>query len=211
MTRYLVLILKLFVSGSLLAMTAWPQTESGWRIHTVAGTGKPGFHGDNGPAVEAQLDFPVGVAVDKAANLYIADSFNQRIRRVDSSGTITTIAGTGKPGFDGDGGPAIQARLSFPSDVAVDKAANLYIADSGNNSIRRVDASGTITTIAGTGERGFFWDVGPAVEAKLDRPRGVAVDKAANLYIAGELNLGIPPGGCLGDDEHSRRDPRTTR
>ena len=191
MTRYLVLILKLFVSGSLLAMTAWPQTESGWRIHTVAGTGKPGFHGDNGPAVEAQLDFPVGVAVDKAANLYIADSFNQRIRRVDSSGTITTIAGTGKPGFDGDGGPAIQARLSFPSDVAVDKAANLYIADSGNNSIRRVDASGTITTIAGTGERGFFWDVGPAVEAKLDRPRGVAVDKAANLYIAGELNLGI--------------------
>ncbi len=191
MTRYLVLILKLFVSGSLLAMTAWPQTESGWRIHTVAGTGKPGFHGDNGPAVEAQLDFPVGVAVDKAANLYIADSFNQRIRRVDSSGTITTIAGTGKPGFDGDGGPAIQARLSFPSDVAVDKAANLYIADSGNNSIRRVDASGTITTIAGTGERGFFWDVGPAVEAKLDLPRGVAVDKAANLYIAGELNLGI--------------------
>ena len=129
--------------------------------------------------------------MDKAANLYIADSFNQRIRRVDSSGTITTIAGTGKPGFDGDGGPAIQARLSFPSDVAVDKAANLYIADSGNNSIRRVDASGTITTIAGTGERGFFWDVGPAVEAKLDLPRGVAVDKAANLYIAGELNLGI--------------------
>ena len=186
-----VLLLKLFVSGAFLTMTAWPQTESGWRIHTIAGIGKPGHGGDGGRAIEAQLDFPLGVAVDNTGNVYIADSFNQRIRRVDASGTISTIAGTGEPSYGGDGGRAVEAQLSFPSDVAADHNGNLYIADPGNNRIRQVDASGTIATIAGTGERGHFWDEGPAVEAKLDGPRGVAVDGSGSLYIAGHLNLGI--------------------
>ena len=190
MKHSVVLLVRLFMSGTLLAMTAWPQTESGWRIHTIAGTGEPGHSGDGGPAVEAQLDFPLGVAVDHAGNIYIADFFNQRIRRVDAAGTIDTIAGTGEPSYGGDGGPASEARLSFPSGVAADKDGNLYIADPGNNRIRRVDASGTITTIAGTGERGYDFD-GPAVEAQLDKPSGVAVDEAGNLYIVGLYNFGI--------------------
>ena len=190
MKRCVGLLVRLFVSGTLLGMTAWSQNESGWRVHTIAGTGMPGFGGDGGPAFEAALDFPIGVAVDNAGNLYIADSFNQRIRRVDASGTISTIAGTGEPGYSGDGGPAIRGQLSFPSDVAADDAGNLYIADPGNNRIRRVDASGTISTIAGTGERGYDFH-GPAFEAQLDKPSGVVVDEAGNLYIVGLYNFGI--------------------
>ena len=118
-------LLKLLMSGTLLTATAWPQTESGWRIDTIAGTGKPGFGGDGGRSVEAQLDFPVGVAVDHAGNVYISEHYSQRIRRVDAARTIDTIAGTGEPSYGGDGGPAVRARFSFPSGVAVDHAGNL--------------------------------------------------------------------------------------
>ena len=144
--------------------------------------------GDGGPAVEARLARPTGVAVDATGNLYIADSVNNRIRRVDTSGIITTIAGNGERGFTGDGGPAILAGLSSPEDVAVDATGNLFIADTDNNSIRKVNSSGTISTVAGTGRRGFSGDGGPAVEAKLAGPRGVAVDAAGNLYIADSSN-----------------------
>ena len=183
-------LLKLLMSGTLLTATAWPQTESGWRIDTIAGTGKPGFGGDGGRAVEAQLDFPVGVAVDHAGNVYISEHYSQRIRRVDAARTIDTIAGTGEPSYGGDGGPAVRARFSFPSGVAVDHAGNLYIADTGNNRIRRVDASGTITTIAGTGES-LWGGEGPAVEVPLERPRSVAVDSSGNLYIVALAASGI--------------------
>ena len=157
-------------------------------ITTIAGTGEFGDGGDGGPATQAQLAFPTNVAVDGAGNLYIADASNHRIRRVDPSGSITTIAGTGERGFAGDGGPATQAQLAFPTDVAVDGAGNLYIADAGNHRIRRVDPSGSITTIAGTGERGFAGDGGPATQARLYHPSGVAVDRAGNLYIADSGN-----------------------
>ena len=183
-------LVGLFVSTALLTVTAWPQTDAGWRIHTIAGTGKPGRGGDGGRAVEAQLSFPTGIAVDKAGNLYIADSFSHHIRRVDTTGTITTVAGIGEPSYGGDGGPAVRAQLSFPSGVAADHAGNLYISDPGNNRIRRVDADGTIATIAGTGERGYDFH-GPAVEARLDKPSGVVVDEAGNLYIVGLYNFGI--------------------
>ena len=153
-------------------------------ITTVAGTGRAGFSGDNGPAVHAQLYYPKSVAADAAGNLYIADTTNSRIRRIDSSGTITTIAGTGQSGFEGDNGPAIEPRLAFPEGLALDAAGNLYIADTYNNRIRRVDPSGTITTVAGSGERGFRGDHGPAIAALLNRPGGVAVDALGNLYIA---------------------------
>ena len=153
-------------------------------ITTIAGTGERGFSGDGGPAVAAQLNFPAGVAVDGSGNLYIADEWNNRIRRVDSSGTITTLAGTGRRGFRGDGGTAIAARLNHPNDVAVDGAANLYIADSDNHRIRRIDSSGTIITIAGTGERGFNGDEGTAASAQLSYPTGMAVDGAGNLVFA---------------------------
>ena len=157
-------------------------------ITTIAGTGEYGFSGDGGPAAEAQLRSPNGVAVDGAGNLYIADRNNHRIRKVDSTGTITTIAGTGEFDFGGDGGPAAEAQIGSPYGVAVDGAGNLYIADSGNQRIRKVDSTGTITTIAGTGERGFRGDGGPAAEAQLNLPYGVVVDGAGNLYIGDLYN-----------------------
>ena len=164
------------------------KVDSAGLISTIAGTGERGFGGDNGPATDARLDSPRGVAVDGTGNLYIADSFNRRIRKVDSSATITTIAGTGEFGFGGDGGPATEARLRSPTGVAVDGAGNLYIADTSNNRIRKVDSTGTITTVAGSGERGFSGDGDPATEAQLNYPRGVAVDGAGNLYIADASN-----------------------
>ena len=161
-------------------------------IATFAGTGQDGFAGDGGPAIQAWLNRPKGVAVDGAGNVYFVDARNHRIRKVDSMGTITTFAGTGQypsiPVFSGDGGPAVQAELSSPWGVAVDGASNVYFADSGNNNIRRVDSSGTITTIAGTGEYGFAGDGGMAVEALLTNPYGVAVDDAGNVYIADRGN-----------------------
>ena len=154
-------------------------------ITTVAGAGRSGSGGDGGPAVAAQLDDPEGVAVDGAGNLYIADRDNHRIRKVDAAGVITTVAGSGRFGSaGGDGGAAVAARLWEPSGVAVDGAGNLYIADRRNDRIRKVDAAGVITTVAGDGTEGFGGDGGPATAAQLDGPRGVALDGAGNLYIA---------------------------
>ena len=164
------------------------KVDSTGTITTVAGTGVEGFSGDGGPAVEARISFPEGVALDGAGNLYIGDTYNNRIRKVDSRGTITTIAGTGEDGFSGDGGPATEAHLYAPQSVAVDGAGNLYIGDLYNHRIRKVDSRGTITTIAGTGESGFSGDGGPATEAHLYAPHGVALDGAGNLYIADTIN-----------------------
>ena len=157
-------------------------------ITTVAGTGDPGFGGDGGPAVSAQLAYPFGVAVDGAGNVYISDRTNHRIRKVDSTGVITTIAGTGDFGFSGDGGPAVSAQLRYPLGLAVDGAGNLYFVDLANHRIRKVDSSGVITTVAGTGEKGFGGDGGQAVSALLNSPTGVAADVAGNVYIADASN-----------------------
>ena len=159
-------------------------------IATIAGTGQAGFSGDGDPATQAQLYFPFGLTVDSAGIIYIADTSNHRIRKVDATtGTITTIAGTGVLGYNGNGGPAVEVRLWAPRGVAVDGAGNLYIADSGNDRIRKVDATtGTITTVTGWWRSGFNGDGGPATEAQLAVPRGVAVDSAGNLYIADSLN-----------------------
>jgi sugar lactone lactonase YvrE len=160
-------------------------------ITTVAGAaGQGGFGGDGGPATSALLGQPEGVAVDSAGNLYIGDTNNQRIRFVSAAtGQITTIAGNGTVGFSGDGGTATSAELSFPDGVAVNSAGNLYIADSLNNVIRLVSAgTGTITTIAGNSTAGFSGDGGVPTSAELNAPDGVAVDSGGNLYITDSGN-----------------------
>ena len=157
-------------------------------INTVAGNGTAGFSGDGGPATSASLNNPLEVAVDAAGNLYIADRANNRIRKVDTSGTITTVAGTGTAGFSGDGGPAISASLNRPFGMAVDSAGNLFIADTSNQRVRKVDTTGTITTVAGNGTAAFSGDSGPATSASLNSPAGVAVDSAGNLFIVDTLN-----------------------
>ena len=162
-------------------------------ITTVAGNGTWGYSGDGGPATSAELSGPSGVAVDSSGNLFIADLGNSRIRRVDAaSHVITTVAGNGTIGSSGDGGPARSAELSGPSGVAVDSSGNLFIADSGANRIRRVDAAtGIITTVAGQASWGFSGDGGPATSASLNYPYGVAVDGAGDLLIADTENSRI--------------------
>ncbi|MBI6546789.1 MAG: hypothetical protein HY692_08340 [Cyanobacteria bacterium NC_groundwater_1444_Ag_S-0.65um_54_12] len=158
----------------------------------AAGNGIHGFAGDGGPATQAQLGFPYGIAVDGTGNLYIADQDNQRIRRVDSTtGIITTVAGNGSYGFAGDGGVATAAQFRDPRSVTVDGAGNLYIADQVNQRIRKVNAAGVITTVAGNGSGGYSGDGGAATSAKLWMPRGVTVDGAGNLYIADQFNYRI--------------------
>src|ERR1041385_4325607 len=152
-------------------------------ISTAAGNGTAGYAGDGGQATAAELNTPFGVAVDAAGNFYIAEWSNHRVRKVDTSGVITTIAGIGIAGFGGDGGPATQAALNSPEGVAVDSAGNVYIADSFNNRIRKVDTSGTITTIAGTGEPRYTGE-GVATQVGLNDPSGIAIDRSGNIYIA---------------------------
>ena len=153
-------------------------------ITTVAGAGTLGFSGDGGPATSASLNMPRGVGVDTSGNLFIADTDNHRIRRVDgATGVITTVAGNGTRGFSGDGGPATSSALNAPEGVVVDAFSNLFIADRGNGRIRRVDGvTGVITTVAGDGTIDFG-DGGPATSTGL-HPFGVAVDAAGNLFIA---------------------------
>jgi len=137
-------------------------------ITTVAGTGEQGFHGDGGPATQAAIALPRDVALDAEGSLYIADGANNRIRKVDPDGTITTVAGTGRADYTGDGGPAHMANLSMPYSIALDREGNLYIVDTGNRRVRKIDAStGIITTIAGNGSYGFSGDGGPATDAPL--------------------------------------------
>jgi len=154
---------------------------SGGTVTTVAGNGTLGYNGDNIPATSAQLAGPSGIALDAAGNLYIADGYNNRIRKV-SGGIITTVAGNGTAGFSGDKGPAISATLRQPSDVAVDSAGNLYIADYGNNRIRMV-TNGAITTTAGNGTQAFTGDGAAATTAGLVAPARLAFDAADNLYL----------------------------
>ncbi len=148
----------------------------------VAGNANYGPLGDGGQATSTALGFPSGLAVDLEGNLYIADQSNNSIRKVSATGIITTVAGTGTPGFSGDGGPATSAQINSPFGVAVDSAGNIYISDSGNNRIRKV-SGGVITTVAGNGSGGFSGDNGPATSAQLIGPNAVVVDIHGNLFF----------------------------
>ncbi|HEX3541888.1 MAG TPA: putative Ig domain-containing protein, partial [Acidimicrobiales bacterium] len=195
------------------------KVDPAGNITNFAGSadGSPGASGDGGPATAATLYGPAAVAVDAAGNVYIADRYNSRIRKVDTAGTISTVAGStnGLGGNTGDGGPAIAARLNNPTALAMDGAGNLYIDDIGNNRVRRIDSVGMITNFAGDpgGASGNTGDGGPAVAATLSSPISLAVDAAGAVYIADLDNNRIrrvdpsgiitnfagDPGGAVGD------------
>ncbi|ABK19729.1 NHL repeat containing protein [Syntrophobacter fumaroxidans MPOB] len=186
-------------------------------IDTVAGNGTAGYGGDGGAANHTEVNWPTGVAVDAKGDLYIADSGNCRVRKVDSYGIITTVAGNGSCGYSGDGGAAVEAQLGYPAFVAVDSRENLYISDTESHRIRKVGPDGVITTVAGSGlchlkvEDGyggyqeydapcFDGDQGPADQAKLNNPSGVATDASGNLYIADTGNRRlrkVAPSGTI--------------
>ena len=157
-------------------------------ITTFAGTGGCGYAGDGGPAAQAQLCAPRGVAVDATGSLYIADGQGNRIRKVDAAGTITTFAGVGTSGYSGDGGPAAQAQVNLPVAVAVDAAGDLFIADMSNDVVREVTLDGVIHTVAGNHVRGYSGDGGLATQAQLNTPTGVGFDAKGNLLIADMVN-----------------------
>jgi sugar lactone lactonase YvrE len=154
-------------------------------ITTVAGSGIAGFAGDGGPATDAQLNHPTGVAVDAAGGILIADQHNYRVRRVDPDGTITTVAGTGDEGYGlGDGGLASEAGLTLPAALAVDAKGGILVAEMGERRIRRIDPDGTISTIAGDSGTGYDGDDKPATQASLTKPTGLAVTAAGDVLIA---------------------------
>jgi sugar lactone lactonase YvrE len=190
------------------------QMSSKGVIGTAAGTGIAGFSGDNGPAKSAMVSFPADVVIDSKGDILFSDSGNNRIRKISTTGIITTIVGTGLAGFSGDGGPATSAEINRPLGLALDSAGQLYLSDAGNQRVRKVDTAGNIHTIAGNGLAGFSGDGGAATSASLDNPFGLVLDSKGNLYIADHLNrrvrmvnttgiintvVGNGTGGCAGD------------
>ena len=171
---------SLFVA-CLLACAARALSQTTYTIQTVAGSS---LVGDGLSALNAQLSDAQGLALDRQGNVYIADPNNHRVRRVNAAGVIQTVAGIGFPGFSGDGGPAAQARLNAPYGVAADPAGNVYIADLGNNRVRKVSPDGVISTVVGTGQAGSAGDGGTALTAQLNAPRNVTVDGFGGLYIS---------------------------
>jgi len=171
------------------------KVASNGTITTIAGTGSASFGGDGGPAIFAPLSTPSGLGIDSAGNVYIIDAGNRRIRKVDTNGVITTVAGNGSIGFSGDGQQAILAQLSlwdgFTPKLSVDSSGNLYIPDTFNNRIRKVATNGIISTIAGTGACCFSGDGGPAVNAFISGPRATIVDGSGNLFISDSSNSRI--------------------
>jgi len=167
--------------------------RNSWVITTVAGTGAAGYSGDGGPATRATMNNLYSLAVDTNGDIYIVDRFNAAIRKVDAaSGIITTVAGTGEPGYSGDGGPGTRAQLREPNDCFLDGQGGLLIADIQDQRIRRLDLqTGIITTFAGDGQKRRHGDGGPAREASIMGPRAVCVDRKGNTYIAEREGNGV--------------------
>lgn len=180
MNRFFMLLTSLFFFSSI---------ANAGNVETFAGTGVKGFSGDNGPANKAQLNNPFHIARGPDGALYICDVDNHRVRKVAKDGIITTVAGSAKKGYAGDGGPATSASLNQPYEIAWDKAGNLYFVEIGNHVVRKVDAkSGIISTIAGTGKAGFSGDGGPATKGQLSAPHSLAIDAADTIFVCDILN-----------------------
>ncbi len=168
------------------------SAASPWTIATFAGTGIAGFSGDGGPAGAAQITDPYGLVRGPDGAIWFCEHNGHRIRRVAADGTISTIAGTGTKGYTGDGGPATAAALNLPHELRFDRAGNIFIADTGNNAVRRIDAkTGIITTVAGGGKAGYAGDGGPASSAALRGPHSIQFDAAGTLYICDVGNHAI--------------------
>ena len=158
-------------------------------ITTIAGNDTVGYNGDSIPATAAQLSHPVGIVCDASGNIFFCDAYNNRVRKINSSGIITTVAGTGLPGYNGDNIAADTAVLWVPWCLAIDHSGNLYITEWGSHRVRKVDVSGIITTVAGTGILGNSGDNGPATAAEINEPYGIAIDSAGNIYFADSYSL----------------------
>ena len=166
----------------------------------ISGNFRAGYAGDGGPAVDAQLRGPNDLYAGPDGTLYVADSGNHRIRAIGTDGVIRHFAGDGEGGFSGDGGPATEARFAGLSALSADSAGNVYVADFNNHRIRKIDTSGIITTIAGTGNLVFNGDGKPALESNFGEPTGVATDTEGNLYIADQINnriRAVTPDGIM--------------
>jgi streptogramin lyase len=172
-----------------LIRTNAASKPSGRQISTFAGTGKPGYSGDGGPATQAQLNNPYGVVRGPDGALYICDTDNHVIRKVSANGIISTVVGTGQRGYSGDGGPAKLAQLNEPYEIRFDRNGHLFFVERMNHIVRRVDAkTQTIATVAGTGQPGFSGDGGPAARAALNQPHSIQFDRHGDLYICDILN-----------------------
>ena len=178
---------QFYFMKKIYSLLVFSYAQSG-NIYGFAGDGVAGFSGDGGPATAAKLNNPSDVFEDGSGSFYIADRNNNRVRKVNAAGIISTIAGTGTAGYSGDGGLATLAKLNHPNGVAVDAAGNIYIADESNNVIRMINPAGIISTVAGTGTAGFLGDGGVATSARLNDPQAVAKDLAGNIYIADNNN-----------------------
>src|SRR5438552_10934653 len=179
------ILFRVLISGALISAAAHLGGVAAARqITTFAGTGAAGFSGDGGRATEAQLNNPYSITRGPDGGLYICDMENHRIRKVSRDGNITTVAGTGKRGYSGDGGPALQAELNEPYEARFDKSGNMFFVEMRNHTVRRVDSrTKFISTVAGSGKEGFSGDGGPATKAELRQPHSIQFDGKGYLYL----------------------------
>ena len=175
----------------LLFIAILPLAINAQTINTVAGNGTAGYSGNYGPATAAELSNPSGAAYDHSGNLYISDCDNHTIRKVSTSGVITTIAGTGVAGYNGDGIPATTAQLNRPIKIYIDASDNIYFGDLNNHRIRKINTAGIISTVAGNGISGYSGDGVPAIATSLSYPSGVAFDTSGNMYVADYYNFRV--------------------